>query len=99
MNQTGRLNRDEIRRAVIDSVRTVAPDVGPVGTDTCLVGSQASLDSVGFVTVLVDLEGRLGNGVDLSTSFLEQDGVDEASNPFRTVDSLAAHIQRLASNN
>lgn len=97
MNQNGRLSEDEIRRAVIDSVRTVAPDAGPVGTDTRLVGSQAVLDSVGFVTLLVDLEGRLGNGVDLSTSFLEQDGVDEASNPFRTVDSLAAHIRRLAS--
>jgi len=97
MNQNGRLSEDEIRRLVIESVKTVAPDAGAIGTDTHLVGGQAILDSVGFVTLLVDLEGRLGNSVDLSTSFLEQDGVDEAANPFRTVDSLAAHIQQLAS--
>jgi hypothetical protein len=97
MNQTGRLSEDEIRRVVVESVKAVAPDAGPVGRDTYLAGSQAILDSVGFVTLLVDIEGRLGNSVDLSTSFLEQDGMDEASNPFRTVESLAAHIQRLAS--
>lgn len=97
MNQAGRFSENEIRQAVIDSVTTVAPDAGPIGTDTCLFGSQAILDSVGFVTLLVDLEGRLGNGVDLSTSFMEQDGVDEASNPFLTVESLTNHIQRLSS--
>ena len=91
------MNEDQIRKAVFESVKTVAPDVGPVGNDTYLAGSEAVLDSVGFVTLLVDLEGRLGNGVELSTSFMEYDGADEASSPFRTVDSLVAHIQRLAS--
>ena len=97
MNQTGPLNEDEIRRAVVESVKTVAPDVGPVGKDTFLAGSEAILDSVGFITLLVDLEGRLGNGVELSSSFMEYDGADEATSPFRTVDALVAHIQRLAS--
>jgi len=91
------MNADEIRKAVLESVKTVAPDAGPVGNNTYLTGSEAVLDSVGFVTLLVDLEGRLGNRVDLSTSFMEYDGADEATSPFRTVDSLAAHIQRLAS--
>ena len=91
------MSEDEIRKAVLESVKTVAPDAGPVGSGTYLAGSEAILDSVGFVTLLVDLEGRLGNGVDLSTSFMEHDGVDEASSPFRTVDSLVAHIQHLAS--
>jgi hypothetical protein len=91
------MSEDEIRKAVLESVKTVAPDAGPVGSGTYLTGSEAVLDSVGFVTLLVDLEGRLGNGVDLSTSFMEHDAVDEASSPFRTVDSLVAHIQHLAS--
>jgi len=97
MNQTGRLSEDEIRAAVVESIKTVAPDAGPVGRSTYLAGSEAVLDSVGFVTLLVDLEGRLGNGVELSSSFMEYDGADEASSPFRTVDSLVAHIQQLAS--
>ena len=97
MNPTGRLSADDIRKAVVESVKTVAPDAGPVSSDTYLAGSDAVLDSIGFVTLLVDLEGRLGNVVDLSTSFMEYDGADEASSPFRTVDSLVAHIQQLAS--
>jgi len=97
MKQNGQLSEADITKAVIDSVMNVAPDAGPIGTDTHLAGNQAVLDSVGFVTLLVDLEGRLGSGVDLSTSYLEQDGADEASNPFRTVQSLVAHIQQLAS--
>jgi hypothetical protein len=97
MTQTGPLSKDHIRNAVVESVKTVAPDAGPVGNDTYLSGSAAILDSVGFVTLLVDLEGRLGNSVDLSGSFMAQDGVDEASSPFRTVDSLVTHIQHLSS--
>ena len=83
--------------AVVESLLAVAPDAGDVGSETALVGSEAILDSVGFVTLLVELEQRLGNGIDLSTAFLSQDAVDEGSNPFRTVGSLAAYIRQLRS--
>lgn len=97
MNDARHSDNEHDIAAVVESVLAVAPDARDVGSDTCLVGSQAILDSIGFVTLLVALEQRLGNGIDLSTAFLSQDAVDEASNPFRTVGSLAVYIRRLRS--
>ena len=87
--------RNELLRTVIESVKGVRPDAAGVGADTHLLGPNAVLDSVGFVTLLIAVEGNLGNAVDLSTSFLEQNGVDAAGSPFSTVGLLADHIGAL----
>jgi acyl carrier protein len=98
MTQTGsRLTKARIVQAIIESVAIVAPDLGPIGEESYLIGNQAILDSVGFVTLLVALEQNLANAVDLSAVLMEQDGADEANNPFLTVGSLADHIQQLMS--
>ena len=81
--------------AVVDSVRVVSPDAATVDVNTHLVGPEAVLDSVGFVTLLITLEERLGNVVDLSASFLEQSELVESGDPFSTVGTLADHIEGL----
>jgi len=91
-------SRNEIVRAVIDLVGVVSPDVGAVNAETHLLGPNAVLDSAGFVTLLVALEENLENTVDLSTSFLDQNDVEEAEHPFSTVGLLADHIIGLLSN-
>jgi acyl carrier protein len=88
---------NEIVKTVIDSVGVVRPDLDRVNAETPLVGPNAVLDSVGFVTLLIALEGNLGNAVDLSASFLEQNGAEEPGYPFSTVGSLADHISELLS--
>ncbi len=95
MNQDVQLSKAEITAAIVESVRAVAPDTQAVGGSTRLLGDQALLDSVGFVTLLVGLEQRLGNGLDLWASFMEQDALAETDHPFLTVASLAEHIERL----
>jgi len=97
MNDARQSGHENDIAAVVQSVLTVAPDARDVGSETRLVGSDAILDSVGFVTLLVALEQRLGDGIDLSTAFLSYDAVDEQHNPFRTVGSLAAYIGQLRS--
>ena len=90
--------RNEIIRAVVDTIGVVNPDVGTVDADTRLLGPNAVLDSAGFVTLLVALEENLESAVDLSASFLEQDDVDAPGHPFSKVGVLADHIVRLLSN-
>jgi hypothetical protein len=87
--------RDQIFAIVRDTLTAVAPDAGPVADDTRLLGSQAAIDSVGFVTLLVSLEQNLDNAVDLSASFMAQGDIDEGRNPFRTVGALTAHVHDL----
>jgi acyl carrier protein len=90
--------RNEVIRAVIDSVGVVSPDVGAVNAESHLLGPNAVVDSAGFVTLLIALEENLENAVDLSTSFLEQNDVEDAEHPFSTIGLLADHIIGLLSN-
>jgi acyl carrier protein len=93
----GQQTRNEIVKTVIDSVGVVMPDLVSVNADTHLVGPDAVLDSVGFVTLLIALEENLADAVDLSASFLELNDIGEAGDPFSTVGSLADHIIGLLS--
>jgi acyl carrier protein len=85
---------DQIRDRIVDAIRKVAPDVSGVGAETALTGQDAPLDSVGFVTLLVTLEGDLGQQVDLSDAFMQDGGSASADSPFRTVDTLCSYICR-----
>jgi hypothetical protein len=97
-HETGRqLTKEDIVEAIIGAAATVAPNVGALDADSRLMGKNARLDSIGFVMMLVRLEEDLGNAVDLSSSLLGQDGVEEARHPFFTVNSLAEHIRGLMS--
>lgn len=88
------LGCEEMQGVVAHALASVAPDLGQVDADTCLVGDKAVLDSLGFVTFLVCLEQSVGQGIDLSSLFLELGAAESAENPFFTVGSLALFIQR-----
>ncbi|HET9372553.1 MAG TPA: hypothetical protein VFO19_19960 [Vicinamibacterales bacterium] len=86
------MTSDHVQETIAAAIRKVSPSSAGVGAETALLGPNASLDSVGFVTLLVTLEGDLGNRVDLSEAFLADGGAGPDS-PFRTVGTLAAHIR------
>jgi hypothetical protein len=81
---------------VIEAIGEVAPHVVNPAQDTCLLGDNAVLDSVGFITLLVAVEQRLDGRVDLSTAFLELGETAADANPFRTVATLARHLEAMA---
>lgn len=87
----------DFTKAIIGAMQTVAPTTGAISASTHLMGKDAALDSIGFVTMLVQLEQDLGGRVDLSSSFLEHSGAEESKHPFLTVGSLSEHIGRLIS--
>jgi hypothetical protein len=93
----GEPSRTEILEAIIRSVVAVAPDVRHVDATTQLLGPNAILDSVGFITLLIAIEQNLNGSVDLSSSLMAEDAVPEAENPFLTVGSLTDHIGQLVS--
>lgn len=95
MKSSNGCSRDTLVSLVIDAVAAVAPQARSIAAETSLVGSDAVLDSVGFVTFLVSLEERLDNAVDLAASFMQHEDVDADAGPFRTVGSLADHLSQL----
>ena len=86
------MTSDQIHAAIIKSILTVAPSMRELGPATALSGEDASLDSVGFLTFLVTLEGELNGRIDL-TALLEDASVGE-DGPFRTVATLAEVIDQ-----
>jgi acyl carrier protein len=92
-----RLDRIAVGSMVLNSLREVlaqsdqsAPD--DLGEDTALVGRNAILDSLGFVTLIVDLEQRLEEGHNVSLILTNDRAMSQKNSPFRTVQSLSDYI-------
>jgi hypothetical protein len=86
------LTRDRIESVIVDTLASIRPELPRPASSTTLIGEQAVVDSVGFITLLVAIEQNLDGAVDLSASFMEQSASDDAQNPFRTLGSLTDHI-------
>jgi hypothetical protein len=84
--------RDRIGSVIVATLASIRPELPSPGSSTALIGEQAVVDSVGFITLLVAIEQNLDSIVDLSASFMEQDAIDDVKNPFRTLGSLTDHI-------
>jgi hypothetical protein len=91
------LEPSEITTLVIFSLQNVLSDreeplIEPLSAATCLIGRGAVLDSLGLVTLLVDLEQRLDEEYGLSFALADDRAMSQKSSPFRTTRSLADYI-------
>lgn len=91
------VNRDAINALVISSLRRVLSQKGEPSPDimeesTRLVGSDSVLDSLGLITLVVDLEERLEEEHSVSVVLADGSPMSEENSPFQTVQSLADHI-------
>lgn len=97
------LNRSQIYEIVTSSLQEVLAmvngDVFNTATitgDTCLVGQNAALDSMGLVTLIVEVEQRLEETCGLVLVLADERAMSQKNSPFRTVQSLTYYICRLA---
>jgi acyl carrier protein len=100
MNKPAQLTRTEIAAMVLSSLQGVLSQQGdspaePMGESTYLFGSGAFLDSLGLVTLIVDLEQRLEDEYGLSLTLADERAMSQKNSPFRTVRALADHIRLL----
>ena len=97
MNNRGAQGKSdtELQSVVVAALAEVAPQLVDVHEGTLLIGEAAVIDSIGFVTLLVEVEQRLDGQLDLAASFLDHGTEEGEANPFRTVGTLAHHLQVL----
>ncbi|MFQ3633931.1 hypothetical protein [Roseiflexus sp.] len=69
----------------------VATDDVP-GEETYLIGRRALLDSLGLVTLIVDLEQKIEETFDVALTLANERAMSQKSSPFLTVGSLADYI-------
>jgi len=92
--------RAEITDLVISSLHDVLsqkdePPLEPVGESTYLIGRRSVLDSLGLVTLIVDLEQRLDEEHGVSLTLADDRAMSQRNSPFRTVQSLTDYIYLL----
>jgi hypothetical protein len=63
--------------------------------DAPLFGAGSPLDSIGLVTLLVDVEGRIEEKLGLSVTIADEKAMSRSASPFRTLGSLAQYVGEL----
>ncbi len=64
--------------------------------DTVLVGSDAVLDSLGVVSLIVEVEQRLELEHGVSVTLANDKAMSQRNSPFRTIAVLSEHIVAMA---
>ncbi len=60
--------------------------------ETVIVGEGAVLDSIGVVSLIVDIEQRLEMDHDVSVTLASERAMSQRSSPFRNAGVLADHV-------
>ena len=93
------MKKGKIQEIIFEALEMVNQSRGenekiPVSAQTALFGNDGYLDSMGLVSLLIDIEESLqGEGVFLSLS--DERAMSEKNSPFRDVPSLTEYILRL----
>lgn len=97
-----RLSRAEIGGLILSSLEDALSmvddsraDPTELGDDTRLIGRKGVLDSMGLVTLVVDIEQRLEEEHDVVIIVADERAMSQKHSPFRSVGSLADYIVHL----
>lgn len=72
------------------------PPLDKVSDDTVLVGTDAVLDSIGVVSLIVEVEQRLEAEQGVSVTLANDKAMSAKNSPFRTVGVLSDHVVAMA---
>jgi acyl carrier protein len=78
-----------LREAIEQSGNPMPPEINE---ETVIVGKGAVLDSMGVVSLIVDIEQRLEMDHNVSVTLANDKAMSQRSSPFRSVGVLADHI-------
>ena len=78
--------------ALREAVDQNGGDASGVTEETVIVGPAAVIDSIGVVSLIVDIEQRLEMDHEVSVTLANDRAMSQRSSPFRTPAVLADHI-------
>jgi acyl carrier protein len=92
------LNRDELismaREAVVDALEERGVEIpADLGLDTVIFGKKSLLDSLGLVTLVMELENRLDEERGIQVVLADEKAMSRRSSPFRTLGSLVDYVE------
>ncbi len=78
--------------ALREAVDQNGGDASGVNEQTVIVGPEAVIDSIGVVSLIVDIEQRLEMDHQVSVTLANDRAMSQRNSPFRTAAVLADHI-------
>lgn len=75
-----------------DGLEQAGTPIEQINEDTVIVGPSAVLDSIGVVSLIVDIEQRLQMDHDIAVTLANEKAMSQKNSPFRTVGVLSNHI-------
>lgn len=90
-------DRNTAVQIVIASLREVLeqadePVPSDLGEETVIVGNNAVLDSLGVVSLIVEIEGRLDIDHEIAVTLASDRAMSQRNSPFRTVGVMADYM-------
>src|SRR5262245_27967804 len=91
------VNRDTVLEEIYSAIRRTnelrAPDAQiPCTPETVLYGAEGNLDSLGLVSLLMDVEEGIGARTGTPLVLTDEHAMSQRRNPFRTIGSLADYV-------
>jgi acyl carrier protein len=83
---------DEVLSVMDDEDR---PQITDLDGSTRLIGRKAVLNSLGLVSLIVDIEQRLSDDYEISVTIADERAMSQEKSPFRTIGTLAEYISLL----
>lgn len=99
------MQNGEVSDLVLSTIKDILSTADLVPAEKCalldartvLLGQGALLDSLGLVTVIVNLEQKLEQAYGISISLADERAMSHKASPFRTVSSLTEYVGQLLS--
>ena len=96
------LDKNAVQAIILKALSNINDERGPdeqleVGLDTRLFGSDAVLDSLSLVSVIVDVEAAVSDASGRDLSLTDDQAMSQEISPFTDVNTLTAYIMLLVS--
>jgi acyl carrier protein len=87
---------DIVTRSLRELIEQLGDTPPEITEDTVIVGKDAVVDSLGVVSLVVEIEQRLEGEYDLAVTLASEKAMSQRSSPFRTVGVLADYVCEVA---
>ncbi len=85
-----------VKRAVLEVFAQVGdPPPSDLNPDSVLVGTDALIDSLGVVSLIVEAEGIVERENGVSIILANDKAMSQKNSPFRTIGVLAEHLREM----
>ncbi len=92
------MTRNDTVQAICEAYRQFVPPGAAaleVNETTPLFGADSQLDSVGLVSLIVEVEQNINDRCDSAITIADERAMSQTRSPFRTIGSLADYVHTL----